>query len=78
MPLLLVGTYRELEARQAVTTESLWRASRDARTLRLGRLDHAAIEEYLAGAGTVDEETINNLIETTGGNPLFLTELVKP
>lgn len=76
MPLLLVGTYRELEARQAVTTESLWRASRDARTLRLGRLDHAAIEEYLAGAGTVDEETINNLIETTGGNPLFLTELV--
>jgi tetratricopeptide (TPR) repeat protein len=76
MPLLLVGTYRELEARQAAATESLWRASRDARTLRLGRLDQAAVEEYLAGAGRVDDETIHNLLETTGGNPLFLTELV--
>ena len=76
MPLLLVGTYREFEARQATATESLWRASRDARTLHLGRLDQAAIEEYLAGAGTVDDETIHNLMETTGGNPLFLTELV--
>ena len=76
MPLLLVGTYRELEARQAAATESLWRASRDARTLRLGRLDQAAIEEYLADAGRIDDETIHNLMETTGGNPLFLTELV--
>jgi tetratricopeptide (TPR) repeat protein len=76
MPLLLVGTYRELEARQAAATESLWRANRDAHTLRLARLDQAAVEEYLAGAGTVDEETVQSLIVTTGGNPLFLTELV--
>ena len=76
MPLLLVGTYRELEARQAAATESLWQANRDARTLRLARLDQAAVEEYLTGAGTVDEETVQSLIVTTGGNPLFLTELV--
>ena len=76
MPLLLVGTYRELEARQSATTESLWRAGRDAQTLRLGRLDQEAVEEYLAGAGTVDRETARSLLETTGGNPLFLAELV--
>ena len=76
MPLLLVGTYRELEARQSSATESLWKANRDAHTLHLCRLDQAAVEEYLAGTGTDDKETAQNLLETTGGNPLFLAELV--
>ena len=76
MPLLLVGTYRELEARQSAATESLWKAGRDAQTLRLGRLGRAAVEEYLADETTADEETVKNLLETTGGNPLFLSELV--
>jgi tetratricopeptide (TPR) repeat protein len=76
MPLLLVGTYRELEARQSLATESLCKAGRDAHTMRLGRLDQAAVEEYLAGTGTVDKATVESLLETTGGNPLFLAELV--
>ena len=76
MPLLLVGTYRELEARQSAATESLWKAGRDAHILRLGRLNQEAVEEYLASAGTIDKETVRNVHETTGGNPLFLTELV--
>jgi tetratricopeptide (TPR) repeat protein len=76
MPLLLVGTYRELEARQSASTESLWKAGRDAHILHLGRLNQEAVEEYLASAGTIDKETVRNVHETTGGNPLFLTELV--
>ena len=76
MPLLLVGTYRELEASQSAEAESLWKAGRDAHTLRLGRLDREAVEEFLASTGSADDETVHSLLETTGGNPLFLAELV--
>ena len=77
MPLLLVGTYREIEARRSVATDSLWQAGRDARVLSLSRLDEEAVHEYLKASGNEGgNERVRGLLATTEGNPLFLTELV--
>jgi len=78
MPILLVGTYRELEARHSESADALWRAGRDAQVLRLTPLDEAAVVEYLKAAGDASAATgrARELLETTAGNPLFLTELV--
>jgi len=78
MPILLIGTYRELEARQSTSTDALWRASRDAEVLRLSPLDEDAVLEYLEATGNESPDTgrARELLDTTEGNPLFLTELV--
>jgi tetratricopeptide (TPR) repeat protein len=78
MPVLLVGTYREFEARQSESADALWRAGRDAQVLRLTPLDEVAVIEYLKAAGNESPATgrARELLETTAGNPLFLTELV--
>lgn len=78
LPVLLVGTYRELEARRSSAADPLWHAGRDARVLKLARLDEQAVQEYLdaSGFGSGDSEQVGSLFATTGGNPLFLSELV--
>ena len=78
MPLLLVGTYRELEARQSPTTDPLWQATRDAQVLQLSRLDEDSVREFLesGSGGHADSERVRDLFNTTEGNPLFLNELV--
>ena len=77
-PILIVGTYREIEARSRTDTETLWRASRDATILQLSHLNEASIREYLQlyGRDASDDEAVRKLLNTTAGNPLFLKELV--
>ena len=78
LPVLIIGTYRDVEARSKPDTESLWRTSRDATVLPLSRLDEADIREYLRlrGSDTADDRAVQRLLNTTAGNPLFLSELV--
>jgi len=77
MPLLLIGTYRELEARQSQSMEPLWRASRDARVLRLPPLDKSAVRDFLGRRRheIASDDDVRRLLAATDGNPLFLTEL---
>ena len=79
LPLLVIGTYREIEARASADTEALWRTSRDAMVLRLSRLGEPEIREYLKmrGDDTPDDQSVRQLLSTTSGNPLFLVELVE-
>lgn len=78
LPILIIGTYRDVEARSKPDTESLWRTSRDATVLQLSRLEEADIREYLRlrGSDTADDQAVQRLLNTTAGNPLFLSELV--
>jgi len=77
LPILIVGTYRDAEARSKADTEALWRTSRDATVLQLKHLEEADIREYLRLRGDVsDEDAVQKLLSTTAGNPLFLSELV--
>lgn len=78
MRLLIIGTYRDAEARALTAGDPLWRTCRDAQVLELARLNEDEVRDYLTGCGPVDasEEFILNLLETTDGNPLFLAELV--
>ena len=79
MPVLLIATYRDLEARASDATDPLWLAARDATTLYPGRLDADDIREFFRArnAEPPDDEQIETLLATTHGNPLFLTELVE-
>jgi len=78
LPLLIIGTYRDVEARSSAHTEPLWRTSRDATVLRLPRLDESDIRDYLLllDGDEPDDAAVHRLLQTTAGNPLFLTELV--
>jgi tetratricopeptide (TPR) repeat protein len=77
MPLLLIGTYRDAEARSA-QLDALWSTTRDARVLQLSRLAKDDVREYVLQQHnlTHSDDDVQGLFETTGGNPLFLTELV--
>jgi tetratricopeptide (TPR) repeat protein len=77
MPVLIVGTYREAEAKASKTTEPLWRSARDATVFHLSRLDENEVREYLLGAGhEPDEHKVQAVVGATSGNPLFVTELM--
>ena len=78
MPVLLIATYRDLEARTSTATDPLWQAARDATTLYPGRLSADNVQELFVARGAVAPlaEDIDSLLATTDGNPLFLTELV--
>lgn len=78
LPLLIIGTYREIEARFSSDKQALWRTTRDASVMRLARLGEDDIREYLAMKSDQppDDEAVFRLLRTTSGNPLFLAELV--
>jgi predicted ATPase len=77
MPVMIVGTYREAEARSA-QLEPLWNTTRDATVLQLARLAENEVRDFVEQKSSLHRgsDDIRNLFETTGGNPLFLTELV--
>jgi hypothetical protein len=78
MPVLVVGTFREAEARTSSSMEPLWRTARDATVLRPDHLGKSDVRDFLSARGnTATDSQIDNLLETTSGNPLFLTELVE-
>jgi hypothetical protein len=79
LPLVVVGTYRELEARlRADAGDVLARAGRSGRVLRLSTLSErdvaALVAEAIEGA---DAELAAKVYEVTHGNPLFVTEMVR-
>jgi tetratricopeptide (TPR) repeat protein len=78
MPIFLVGTFRELEARTLPAMESLWRAARDAELVHLTQFDESEVREFLQSDGDAvpSPERVKQLYDVTQGNPLFLTELV--
>lgn len=78
LPMLLVGTLREMEARASPAMETLWRAARHARVLRPARLNEREVRAYLAHTAkrAQDEDLVRLLLDTTEGNPLFLAEFV--
>jgi tetratricopeptide (TPR) repeat protein len=78
LPVLVLGTYREVEARSSAGTDPLWRAARDATVLRLEHLHASDVRDYLRlrGNESPDEKSVEQLLATTAGNPLFLSELV--
>ncbi|MEO8179928.1 MAG: AAA family ATPase [Deltaproteobacteria bacterium] len=78
-PLLVIGTYREAEARLAPeTAQALTQLSREATVLPLRRLDRAQVAAYLARATGMppSAERLELMHRQTEGNPLFLRELL--
>jgi tetratricopeptide (TPR) repeat protein len=78
MPVLIIGTFRDMEARAMEASEPLWRTCHDAEVMMLDRLAEADIHEFLKAQGYdgSSDANVRRLLETTEGNPLFLTELV--
>jgi DNA-binding CsgD family transcriptional regulator len=81
-PLLLVGTYRDVEVRRdhplVVTLADLTRA-RTARRLKLGSLARenvAEIVRHMSGAAP-SERLVDAVFAETEGNPLFVTEVAR-
>lgn len=78
MPVLLLGTFREVDARASLDTAPLWKSVRDAEVLKLGRLAEEDVRQYLTGTGaTVDDAFVRRLFDATAGNPLFVEELTE-
>ncbi|MEJ2089039.1 MAG: AAA family ATPase, partial [Gammaproteobacteria bacterium] len=78
MPMLIAGTFREMEARTTPGASPLWQAARDAEVLHPPRLTDRDIREYLKRrtGSAPDTAQVAGLLTVTEGNPLFLTELV--
>src|SRR5688572_25283813 len=79
VPVMIVGTYRDLEASlRAEIGDALARIGRTSTVLALGRLREgevaAVVRALVEGA---DEKLIAHVFETTHGNPLFVTEIVR-
>ncbi|HEX7719076.1 MAG TPA: AAA family ATPase, partial [Woeseiaceae bacterium] len=78
MPVLVLGTFREVDARASVDTAPLWKIVRDAEVLKLGRLAEDDVRQYLQGTGSaVDDDFVRRLFDATAGNPLFVEELTE-
>jgi len=79
MRALVIGTYRDVEARMdAGTSDLLSRIGREASPLVLQRLQRdAAARLVKARIGTVDSRVEARLLDGAQGNPLFLGEMVR-
>lgn len=78
-PALVIGTYRDLEARsRSEVADVLARVGRSCQVLHLSRLDASEVaalaREAVPGA---DERLAVSLYEITQGNPLFVNEMVR-
>lgn len=79
-PLLVIGTYRDAEARLAPELRPLLaRLGREATVLRLGPFDRAQVAQFFARTSGADptSEQLDQLLEQTEGNPLFLREVLQ-
>ncbi len=79
-PILLIGTYRDVEIKTAPHLSSiLAEISRDARTIKLHGLDRKDVGVFVRSSGGrgLDEEALEVLYRTTGGNPFFLNETLR-
>ena len=75
VPILVVGTYRDVEARLSPAAGAILdRIARDARLVRPARL---AAQDVHALAGDLDAETVAAVVRRSEGNPLFVVELLR-
>lgn len=79
MPVLVIGTYRDVEARLSPEAgQLLARAGREARTLGLRRLDSDEVASFVRQTATgASDETVRSIFQATQGNPLFVDEVVR-
>jgi hypothetical protein len=78
-PLLLLGSYRDVEARLTPEREALMaRVARSAETLSLRALERAEVAHLVADAlARPADELVDTVFRTTEGNPLFVDELMR-
>jgi hypothetical protein len=79
-PIMIVGTYREAEARISSLAATLSQIGREAKqTIALRRLERAEVAEYVTRVtGAEDaEERADTIHQRTEGNPLFVRELLR-
>jgi len=77
---LVLGTYREAEARLATEVgRALTRIAREATVLPLRRLDRGEVADFVAEVtgAAAPADRIDALLRRTEGNPLFLGELLR-
>jgi predicted ATPase len=80
LPLLVVGTFREVEARLLTEVgRALALVAREAAVLPLRRLDHDQVAAFVARATGVEPTPVQvtQIFDKTEGNPLFLRELLR-
>jgi hypothetical protein len=78
-PILVVATYRDLEARLRSDCGDLFaRLERSGRTFRLSALSASQVAVIVGDAiEGADEQLANKLFEITHGNPLFVDEMLR-
>jgi hypothetical protein len=78
IPLLVIGTYRDVEARLTPgIADTLSQIGRAGQALRLGRLGPTAVAELVQANAELGERDLEALYTTTEGNPLFVTECLR-
>ncbi|MES1206720.1 MAG: AAA family ATPase [Pseudomonadota bacterium] len=79
MRVVVLGTYRDVEARlDADTDELLARIRHEGTTLALGPLDRAAAVTLVRHRNpTLDQDAEARILDRTQGNPLFLEEMLR-
>lgn len=77
--LLIIATYRGLEAERADLAEALGALVRDGHGIRLQGFDRTEAARYVerltGSAASADE--VSRICDATGGNPLFIREMVR-
>jgi len=77
-PLLIVGTFREVELASAPAGPQLIRAAQQAEQLALEPLTERDVASFLEATGErADATFVTELHRTTDGHPLFLAEVVR-
>lgn len=78
-PVMVVGSYRELEARLRVEVgDGLARVGRAATVLVLARLSEPDVARVVRDSlENADDQFVARVFEATQGNPLFVTEIVQ-
>ena len=75
-PLLVVGTFREIELASAPAGPQLARAAQRGQRLSLGRLTERDVAAFLRASGeTAEPSFVSALHRTTDGHPLFVVEV---
>ena len=79
MRLLLLASYRDVEARMdAATGDLLSRVGREGTTLSLARLDRVAASRVVQDrVGSVSSDVEARVLDRSQGNPLFLQEMMR-
>jgi hypothetical protein len=79
LPIAVIGTYRDLEASlRPEAGDALARIGRSATVLPLGRLREAEVAAVVReSVDAADDRLVAMVYETTHGNPLFVSEIVR-